>query len=237
MKLFLNFKSKFIQVFGEFLIVVVGVVVALSADTWWNDQKQLSQELAYIEQLLKDSIENRSQIRTAISQEEMQLKAKTNILNHLIAKQELSFDRAQELLLSRRGAFYYSDPRLIDGTLSSLIQSGDIAIINDISLRTNLMSYLNKLVKNYSEFDRWISYELKYISVFDDQTSLIKHTTKQNNIVDLFLLVQKNPKVISAFRGAVRSSIVRLTYLRRMLKDTQQIEKALSSTLENLNTT
>jgi hypothetical protein len=56
----------------------------------------------------------------------------------------------------RDGSWWYSDPRLRDGTITALAQTGDFALIRDARIRSGILGYVSQLQADLEEFRRGV---------------------------------------------------------------------------------
>ena len=66
---------------GEFLIIVVGVLVALSADTWIQSQQERQSEGAYLQALREDLVETRLSLQESNAERDRIFNALTQLAN------------------------------------------------------------------------------------------------------------------------------------------------------------
>jgi hypothetical protein len=129
------------RLIAEFLLIVAGVTVALGADSLWSIRQDHARESEYLEQLRADLAENRARLDAAILDEETLGAAALAALEALARESPITADSARAWLVERRG-FMYSDPRLLTGTFSGLIESGDLRLIRDPDVRKSIIAYL-----------------------------------------------------------------------------------------------
>ena len=207
------------RVLAEFLLIVSGVTVALGAESWWSGREARVREQVYIAQLREDAAQTSRRLAAAIAQEEMQLGAKTAIRDALLLGHPIPVDSAQAWLVDRRGSMYYSDPRVLDGTLVALVESGDLGIVRDNALRLSAVGYLTQLQRDLAEFDRFVGLEMEEWRIMLGAAAL---TLEPGDVGadEVLLGLQRatgDDEVRMAFTRAAQANAVRLTYLRRML--------------------
>lgn len=128
------------RLIGEFLLIVIGVLVALAVETAFEDRRDAEQRDDYLVRLKSDlesdklAIERRIQFFTAVQQ----------FSNDTLRWLESDDPVDQQVLLA---AFYAAEvfPFLpTRDTYEDLNNTGNIRLIDDIDLRTRLAAYYNK---------------------------------------------------------------------------------------------
>lgn len=214
---------------GEFLLIVAGVSVALGADSLWGVRQDRVRAGEYLEQLRSDLAENQQRLRVAIDQEEMQGAAALAAYKAVATGEPILADSAQAWLVDRRGVFY-SDPRLLTGTFTGLIESGDTRLIRDPMKRISILAYLPQITADRDEFDRWVGIYLTRISPL--RIAGLEAPAYDPSVggpsVQALVSVPVDPAVPVALDAAIHANRARLIYLRRMLAATDEVAQVLS---------
>lgn len=131
--------------FGEIILVVIGILIALSISNWNQRRSERTQEGIYVQNLARDM---RAQLKALEIQqgfEEKYRDAAMPMLKHYYANDEILMDSIfwdRITTLSERKTFVPSTP-----TYTDLLSSGRISLISDIALKDSLLLY-------YGELDR-----------------------------------------------------------------------------------
>ena len=144
---------------SEFVVIVVGVLVALSVDSWRQNRIDRALEREYLEQIIADSRENLRLIAEAIALEQRHLEVAESLWQAAQTDTPPSADSVGYWLQRRDGSWWYSDPRLRDGTLTALVQTGDFALIRDADARSAILGYVSQLTADLEEFRRGIQFQ------------------------------------------------------------------------------
>lgn len=123
---------------GEFVMVVAGVLVALAASAWWDGRVERRLERTYITQLRADMSANERAIQDAIGGDAGFERRLRGVLRQLQGSGPLDRD-------SLGVHIGFSQFMPITGTYTALIQSGDINLIRDDSLRIEIMKYAGQM--------------------------------------------------------------------------------------------
>jgi hypothetical protein len=216
--------------FREFLLIVAGVTAALGADSLWSVRQERVRESEYLEQLRADLAENRVRLDAAILDEETLGAAALTALGALERGAPITADSARAWLVERRG-FMYSDPRLLTGTFSGLIESGDLRLIQDVEMRKSITAYRPLTTADRVEFDRWVGQLVEgYRAYRPVALSMPEYYTVVGETgAQALSTVPVHPLMRPTLDIAVWTNQLRLIYLRRMLAATEETSAALES--------
>ena len=218
------------RVLGEFLLIVAGVTVALAADSLWSFRQDRVLEAEYLEQLRSDLDENRDRLIAAIEDEETIGDGAFSALSAVKGGETISPDSARAWLVEQRG-FYYADPRLLTGTFSGLVESGDLRMIRDPDVRKSILGYLPQIQADRVEFDRWVDAFITGIRPY--RTVLLRLPKTERSLaegsVQALSTFPGHPLLAEALDAAIWSNEIRLIYLRRMLVATETVAETLAS--------
>ena len=141
---------------SEFAVIVVGVLAALSVDSWRENQADRGLERRYLEQIVADSQENLRLIAEATALEQKHMDVAESLWRAAQRDVPPSADSVGAWLERRDGSWWYSDPRLRDGTITALAQTGDFALIRDARVRSGILGYVSQLRADLEEFRRGV---------------------------------------------------------------------------------
>lgn len=161
--------------FAEFMVVVTGVLVAFALNSWWMDVKDANKEEAYLEQLMADIDTSIEMLEEALEFETNATMASAELLKYYYSR-ELPHDTILSNAASRCMSF---DPgSVIQSTLFSLVNSGDLQLISNDSIKTELALLSGELVE-YEELRKSITTEM-LMTGFKDFSSTL-------SVFDLYL--------------------------------------------------
>lgn len=138
-----RFSRYMIYAIGEIVLVVIGILIALSINSWNQDRLEAKKETAYLSNIEADL---RQQLVYIDLQLEHELKHDTIVKRMLdrYRKEEIlaidSLASSQLYELTIRKTFTKADP-----TYQDLISTGNIGLIEEESLRNELLSYYLEL--------------------------------------------------------------------------------------------
>jgi hypothetical protein len=145
---------------AEFMVIVIGVLVALGVDSWAANRRERVQEADYLERLLDDVRFDLQELAAVDSTSRAGLDASRQ-LNAPAGVDSLSSSRVVSTVLV---AANVRVPDLSRSTFQELIQSGQIELIRSPSVRRGLASYdrtINELSEGWNLFEpglrRWFA--------------------------------------------------------------------------------
>ena len=123
---------------ADFIVIVAGILVAISLDNWNQDRQDRKLEQQYLEQLYDDFSETNLRLTKNNNTTLESVANMVKVINIIQDKTAYSADSLDYWLTKGRGT---EDFRVKDGTYKSLINSGQLGIIRNDSLRSRLAEY------------------------------------------------------------------------------------------------
>lgn len=141
---------------AELLLVILGVLVALSADRWVQALDQKERQRTQLEWILRDLQTDSAMLETAIAEEERRRVSATRLLGAADASQEALMDLRPDTLVYDLVAIGWSTPPTFStGTWDELKAAGELSLIEDSELRRALSGYYQSQLRlRESEEDR-----------------------------------------------------------------------------------
>ena len=140
---------------AEFLVVVSGILVALGLQAWYQGQQDARVERVYLNQLLADLDATERDLRIAIAQDSSRADLGTRVVMAFRSDAPLAPDTARSWLKLQFG--FFSDPRHVLATITTLIETGDIKLIDDASLRSAIVAYASLMAIDMDELSRAVN--------------------------------------------------------------------------------
>jgi hypothetical protein len=138
-----KFRNYTLFAIGEILLVVIGILIALSLDNWNEENKNKVAELEYYCRLLDDLEIEQQLIKEAIISTNERLGLAKSILIDLHSQAKSKSELLNDFLIVNRTPVFV--PRSV--TFDFLIASGDIKLITDNSIYSSLTTYYD-IVEN-----------------------------------------------------------------------------------------
>jgi hypothetical protein len=192
-KLFRNIRQKLLNegrtskyltyAVGEIILVVIGILIALSINTWNQERQACLKEEGYLINLERDLNNQISSIDIQLSYEKIFADAGNPLLEEFNATGSLKIDSASSAKLRElcsRKTFIRTDP-----TYEDLISTGNIGLIRDSELR-------NALIEYYQELER-------YEKILQNNNSLLVDEMFAQEIVKLIYIGNSYTKDIFEF--------------------------------------
>ena len=217
---------------GEILIIVFGVLAALAVNASWQEHVDQEREQHYLRQLGADLSENKRRLEEALALEQGQMQRASNILAALRSSAPLSKDAAGALMMDEPPFPWFSDPRLLEGTLVALIATGDINLIRDESVRIGAIRYQGQLRADLTEFGRKLesfqSFESRLFQLLESARPADAQPDSDDTPGSLIAL-RNNPEARAVFRSFRMNTEARMWYLSQMLAATNDLLGHLQS--------
>ena len=125
-----------IKWFAELVIIVVGILLALALDAWWESRQDRKEELETVLGIYQEFVQNR-----ILLQESMAKHQQISDAAELVLDSEPT-DCGEELEEAISVAvFHWKTFNPVRGATSSLIASGRMSLISDRALRNHLASW------------------------------------------------------------------------------------------------
>ena len=180
--------------FGEIILVMIGILLALQVNTWNNNRELKKEELKVMKSLHQEFSQNLERFDTVYN---VQLKRKKAIEYVMSGElQNLPTDSLVTLLEMINMSWTF-DP--FQGIYNSVIGSGKIELISNESLKTKLAT-IQDLIKDYQEEEhqtREFSKQLLY--PFELKTPLKSYNFNENDIVESAKVKDNYLKAFSSF--------------------------------------
>lgn len=128
---------------GELTLIVAGVLIALGANAWWEGRKDRERERIWLRQLLADLRENEERIEGAIAFNSSRVDELGRFRDVVaaFARPEISPLPAGDSLRTWSIGFSFDDLEALTGTYTALVQTGDVQLLHNDSLRFRVIAY------------------------------------------------------------------------------------------------
>ena len=140
--------------FGEIILVVIGILIALQINNWNEARKLNAEEFKALENIHRDFLKNREILSGVMTDTQTVLEAGLQILNHTGNKKKPSNENTFNTWLNDifNGTPYYPQ----NGFLDDLLSSGKLGIFKNLELRNLLSSWkpsVNVLTERFNKHD------------------------------------------------------------------------------------
>ena len=218
---------------AELAVIVAGVLIALAADSWWEQRKERRQAEEYLQQLLNDFRQTERQLKNAIGGDTRKFESASRVIDRAYRGH---FPPADSLDLPT-GYDFFLPPT---GTLTALVQGGDLRLLDSDTLRFELVAYASlvddiKTVLRHSETMIWNSTERIILGRARHSQSALRRATNDVSAwgqVDVAGTLN-DPEVISALQVQAAASQIRIFNLGRLEEPTGRLIRLIQAELGN----
>lgn len=220
------------RLFAELAVIIAGVLIALAADSWWERRQEQNHAREYLEQLLVDVQTTEQRLRSIIGTETQRLETVNAVISRAFAG---PWPQPDSLELPT--GYDYFEP--LTGTLTALIQSGDLRLLRSDSIRFELIAF-SALIREtetglrHTENMIWSSTERVAAGRARHSQSAARRGTNVGRgwgQVDV-AGVLNDPEVISALQIQALATHLRIFNLGRLEEPTDRIVGLLRAELD-----
>jgi hypothetical protein len=156
---------------GEIVLVVIGILIALSINNWNEHKKDLVKEQKILFQLKEEYKKNLTQLEQKISMRNEIIQASTNILKYFDNPQNITQDSILLQLTS-----IVRDPTF-DPIKNDLIESGNLHLIQNESLKQRLSNWASDAYQVQESELEWQKLRTNFITPFSIKNGLARDLT------------------------------------------------------------
>ncbi len=139
-----NKASKYLlYAIGEIILVVIGILIALSINNWNQERVSKNKAYSYLNQINNDLSLDLKFYKYSINRASERIRVFDNVVKS---------DFKNDTLITKLGSIITlnSDPREFGNSYSSFVNSGDIDLIEDKALIAKLHDYYNRICPSYN---------------------------------------------------------------------------------------
>ena len=230
-----KFRNYFLYAVGEIILVVIGILIALSINNWNQNRQNEASENAYLSDLLKDFEFNLERSNQNITKIQKIIPKLSSLLEQsALESPTMSVDSLNATFTLINDMPSYNST---DRVYNNLIGSGDFKLISNTGLKNEIGNYykavdLIKLVQNTHELELVNSFQPYIIDYLDFQAVTLLRVDDYNIPAaieeDKILQVLKDRK----FRNIIT---LKLTILTDLLQQNRVLEKINSRIINLIN--
>ena len=170
---------------GEIILVVIGILIALSINNWNENNKERTTEKSYLKRLSLDLKKNKFLWKKTLNLKQKQLTAAHVFLNFRFSKNQ---DTILKILPHFHTVGNWKDININQVTFNEMVSSGNLNIISSDSIKIKLLN-LDKLYKDILNNQEFIKSE--------HQIRLHEPTMNIINTANAFVLDPEQRKIIN----------------------------------------
>lgn len=126
---------------GEIVLVVLGILIALQINDWYQDRLDRRSEREYLQSMMRDLSEDTRELRSAIEANESLLDGQNETLRLLAEPQDNDSWRRDLYLHGLKYSYWYVVMEFSRLTMTQLQYSGDMRLITDAQVREAMVAY------------------------------------------------------------------------------------------------
>lgn len=151
---------------GEIVLVVIGILIALSINNWNTEHKEANIEKKYLENIKRDLVNQIQSIELQLIKEKSFYEAASYLIGDYSKHKAFTIDSTFFITASKlteRRTFVITDP-----TYTDLISSGNISLLNDAKLKDDILNYYQELkrIERVIQNNNSLFVDEQYIPVF-----------------------------------------------------------------------
>jgi hypothetical protein len=177
---------------GEIILVVIGILIALSINNWNEDRKQRKQETVILTQLKTEFNSNLNQLDQKINSKKEAIHSSIQLLK-FIDFPKLRKKDSIDYHIARTIPFTTFDPIVND-----LASSGDLRIIKNDSLKQKLSFWTSEIADVREEDESWKYYRDHIYEPFlikHYQLRTIRNSANKTNVLGRYLIEDNMPNL------------------------------------------
>lgn len=217
------------RLLAELGVIVAGVLIALAVDSWWEGRQEQKRARQYVQQLLVDFRETQRALEGTIDGDASTLARVTAVLDRAQSGSMPPLDS-----LDLPSGYNYFEP--LTGTLTALVEGGDLRLIDNDSVRFELIGYAaliesTQAVLRHTETLIWNGTEqLSLGRARHSRPAARGAATAAPRDFEVDVAgVLHDPAIISALQMQAAASQVRLFNLRRLIDPTARVIRRLEA--------
>ena len=144
---------------GEIVLVVIGILIALSINNWNDQRKNAASELNYYQRILDDFELDKILIAELLEKDNKRIDASKELLLDLDSGTNDKNYLLNKFLFAIRGEIFI--PRNV--TFKDLVSSGNLNLLSDISIKNSLIQYYSELENKQAQMKQNRDENLKLI--------------------------------------------------------------------------
>jgi hypothetical protein len=135
--------SFWVRAGGEFLVIVVGVLVAFQVEEWRENQELREREQVQLEALRADFRENLTRLESVVADQRYLVGVQGEVIRIINGDSPRPDTDSLSYLVNRTLEFYR--PEVVTGAYEALVGSGDLRLIRNTELRGALAAVMGEL--------------------------------------------------------------------------------------------
>ncbi len=235
-------KQEWTAIFLDFLIVVVGILIAFQITTWNEGRGDRKKEALYLEELIEDLNADLAEIDSITRTSEIRMAAIEKILEFVDIKprrtltddgRELTFDPAPDYDSNDpyEANYQLTNKPELDGarnTFQALVSTGDLGLIRNRALARKIQAYYSAMIET-NNLEKAVTDHAAAIN--ESRRRLGISLTGWVTVDDLGALVVADPRFRAEMETYWTASAFHARRLRSLRKETEALIEAIKAEL------
>lgn len=157
-----SFKLNWKYTLGEIFIVIIGITIAFSLNSWNENRKNNQKKQKYLESLKSDIENEKTQLEQNIVSFKEYIAIAENLIPYLGKQREIP-DSIPKMVFKLANPVNFIPQKV---TYNTMINSGDFNLIQNFELKTTIQKHFSDQDLILYDYDRLIKIHEKYFSDF-----------------------------------------------------------------------
>jgi type II secretory pathway pseudopilin PulG len=222
---------------GEIVLVVIGILIALSINNWNDNRNKRNEELLLLESIEQDFNENKQRLNQTIEAQEKVILYSNSFITLMANNKgkEVSQDSILKLK-SYANAWYRAE--LVNSSYLTIVNSGKGNYIQNLNLKKRLAEFSTDLESGFEDdyeskeslfFMYKISYEYESMFMSEAEKKKLGIDIPKDSIRKSIDLLISNKSYLGALINKTGIESARLDYQKKLLAQTDEILNEIKS--------
>ena len=220
---FIN-RQDLVRAVVEVLLIVVGVLLALAIDAWWQTRQERTSEQAYLRALATDVMTDIDEFEI-VRQEVLAYRQSSELMLTLLEEDPVTRIPDNFSTIVRCSTFL-SEPVQSTGTIEDLLSTGNLALLEDRGLRRELLGYQSAVKASAQFLDEFRAYQAEYRRIVLEYIDGWGEEDRRLPPADLLGRLQQAPELVPALR--------RMRFAQRRMEVRSVANQAAATLLGNV---
>ncbi|MFT4661372.1 MAG: hypothetical protein ACJA1H_001260 [Glaciecola sp.] len=227
--------------FGEIILVVIGILIALSINNWSENQKTRVEESILLKALEQDFIENKQRLNKTIRSQEKMLYYSNSFIKLISSNSSRKISQDSIIKLKVYGANSWYRAELVNSSFKTIIGSGKGSIIQSMNLKKRLIEFATDMESGFEDdfeskecliFMNNISYKYDANLLLENEKKYFGMSIPQDSVRKSIDRLLSNKYYLGALLNKTGIESARLNYQKKLLYQTDGILLELESEIE-----
>ncbi|MDT0605990.1 DUF6090 family protein [Croceitalea rosinachiae] len=176
-----KFRKYLLYAIGEIVLVVIGILLALQINAWSTNKNERAKEQLYLRSFQNDIEVNLSELERVIEKSGFTISATDSLLRYAVGEITIEdFQMVEDLIMESANYTIFLSQ---EGTINDIFGSGDLALIQNESIRKSMVNWVAKLkyLREYESLGK--NSQLQFINYLESETPFYK-LSLQNPFID-----------------------------------------------------